>query len=269
MSDFSTSQETPLKQPGPPGSSPEAAGETAPGLSIVIPAFNEEQVVSKCLDTVERHARSRGYTYEILVVDDGSADRTREVVRQYMAGKNHIRLLSNEQNRGKGFAVRRGMLAARGDLVLFMDADLSTSPEELDKMKEWIDRGFPVVIGTRRTEGATIARHQSFLREKMGSVFTLLSRELLRIPVSDFTCGFKCFSRDAARTLFSRQTLDDWSFDAEILHIAKRRGIPIKEVPVRWANAEDSKVHLIRDTLRSLLGLFRILRNAFGHRYDR
>ena len=160
------------------------------------------------------------------------------------------------------------MLAAQGDWVLFMDADLSTRPEELDRMKEWFDRGFPVIIGTRRIQGAKITRHQSFLRENMGSLFTLLSRGLLRLSVSDFTCGFKCFTREAAQTLFARQKWDDWSFDAEILHIAKRRGIPVKEIPVQWANAEGSKVHIVRDAVRPLLGLFRILWNSLCRRYD-
>ncbi|MFQ5911838.1 MAG: dolichyl-phosphate beta-glucosyltransferase [Nitrospinota bacterium] len=269
MSDSVTPQEAYLLRQRPPEDARAVAGETAIELSIVIPAFNEQRTLRLCLETVERYAQSRGYTYEILIVDDGSADRTRGIARQYMAGRNHIRLLANDQNRGKGYAVRQGMLAARGNLVLFMDADLSTRPEELDRMREWFDRGFPVVIGTRRAEGAIIARHQSFLRETMGTIFTLLSRVLLKTPGSDFTCGFKCFRREAAQSLFSRQTLDDWSFDAEVLHIAQRRGIAVKEVPVRWTNAENSKVHIIRDAVRSFLGLLCILWKSLSGRYVR
>lgn len=239
-----------------------------PELSIVIPAFNEERVLRKCLEAVEGYVRAKQIMYEILIVDDGSTDRTREIARGYSDQNGRVRLLTNDQNRGKGFAVRQGMLAAGGKWILFMDADLSTAPEEFDHMKDWFDRGYSIVIGTRRSKGATIERHQSWVRESMGKVFTALSRGVLRASVSDFTCGFKGFSREAARTVFSRQRLNDWSFDAEILHIAKRRGIPIKEIPVHWANAGDSKVHIVKDTFRSFFGLLRIVVHSLSGKYD-
>ncbi len=244
------------------------AGVIPPELSVVIPAFNEERVLGKCLELVERYVRARDFTFEILVVDDGSTDRTREVAGEYSARSDHVRLLANDRNRGKGFAVRQGMLAARGKQILFMDADLSTAPEEFDRMKDWFDRGYAIVIGTRRSAGATIDRHQSFVRETMGKIFTAISRIILRTSVSDFTCGFKAFSHAAAQSVFSRQRLNDWSFDAEVLHIAQRRGIPIKEIPVHWADTEDSKVHIVQDTFRSLLGLLRILLNSILGKYD-
>ncbi len=254
-------------QHSPPDSAQTAAADASIELSIVIPAFNEEPVLQKCLEAVEDYAQKQTPTYEIIVVDDGSADRTSEIARAFKSGRNHMALLNNDRNRGKGFAVQRGMLAARGKLILFLDADLSTRPEEFDHLKEWFQQGYDSVIGTRRTEGAHIERHQSFLREKMGTIFTLLSRWLLGLTVSDFTCGFKCFSLEAAHSIFSLQTLHDWSFDAEILYIAKRQGFRVKEVPVNWKNADDSKVHIIRDSIRSLVGLLRIRINSLRGKY--
>ncbi len=267
VSDSPTSQEARLAPPGSPGGAQNDPTEKTLDLSFVIPAFNEEPVLQACLDSVDRYGRASGCSYEILVVDDGSTDRTREIALEFSAGRNHFSLLNNDRNRGKGYAVKRGMLAARGELILFLDADLSTHPQELDRMTEWLKRGFPVVIGTRRIEGSQITKHQSFVREKMGSAFTLISRCILGLGVSDFTCGFKCFHRDAAQALFSRQQLNDWSFDAEVLHIAKKLDIGVKEVPVQWANAGDSKVNLLRDAARSLLGLLRIRWNSLAGRY--
>ncbi len=237
-------------------------------LSIVIPAYNEERSLARCLTRVRGFASARGLKYEILVVNDGSTDGTAELVRGCMGDRRDLQLLSNGYNRGKGYVVKQGVLAARGDIVLFMDADLSTPVEEWDQMREWFEKGFSVVIGTRRTAGARIERHQPFLREWMGRVFTSLSRGFTGTSVSDFTCGFKTFSREAAREIFSRQTLDDWSFDAEILCIASRRGIKVKEVPVQWSNAGGSRVHLLRDALRSFLGLLKVRFNILRRLYD-
>ncbi len=237
-------------------------------LSIVIPAYNEERSLARCLTRVRDFVSARGLEYEILVVNDGSTDGTAELVRASMGDRGDLQLLSNGCNRGKGYAVKQGVLAARGDVVLFMDADLSTPVEEWDRMQEWFEKGFPVVIGTRRTAGAQIEQHQSFLREWMGRVFTSLSRGSTGTSVSDFTCGFKTFRREAAKEIFSRQTLDDWSFDAEILCIAGRRGIKVKEIPVRWSNAGGSRVHLLRDSLRSFLGLLKVRFNVLRGLYD-
>ncbi len=256
-------------QQSPPESTKKAALADSIELSIIIPAFNEELVLLECLKTVEDYAEKQGNSYEIIVIDDGSSDRTSDITQTFMADRNTIILLNNDRNRGKGYTVQRGMLKARGNLVLFLDADLSTQPKEFDHFKKWFDHGYEVVIGTRRTEGAEIAQNQSFLREKMGAIFTLLSRWLLGLSVSDFTCGFKCFSLKAAQSIFSLQRINDWSFDAEILHISKRQGFRIKEVPVQWKNAEDSKVQLIRDSIRSLLSLLRIRLNSLQGRYDR
>ena len=232
-------------QQSPPESTKKAALADSIELSIIIPAFNEELVLLECLKTVEDYAEKQGNSYEIIVIDDGSSDRTSDITQTFMADRNTIILLNNDRNRGKGYTVQRGMLKARGNLVLFLDADLSTQPKEFDHFKKWFDHGYEVVIGTRRTEGAEIAQNQSFLREKMGAIFK------------------------AAQSIFSLQRINDWSFDAEILHISKRQGFRIKEVPVQWKNAEDSKVQLIRDSIRSLLSLLRIRLNSLQGRYDR
>jgi dolichyl-phosphate beta-glucosyltransferase len=236
-------------------------------LSVVIPAYNEAARIGEPLRRIAQHLRARALPSELVVVDDGSSDGTADVVR--LVGEQlaiPVRLIRSERNRGKGHAVKVGMTNARGRAVLMTDADLSTPIEELDKLLPHLRDGTEVVIGSRKMAGAVIEVRQPLLREMMGRMFTQLTR-LLVVRVSDVTCGFKLFSRRAAHEVFSRVTLDDWSFDAEALFVARRLGFGIREVPVLWRDAAGTKVHRGRDAVRAAVGLLRIVANSARGRY--
>ncbi len=215
-------------------------------LSVVIPAFNEEQRLPATLETVRSYLKTKSLDFvEVLVVDDGSQDRTAAVVRECAAADPRIRLLQNPGNRGKGYAVRHGFTEAIGDWVLFTDADLSAPIEELDKLAAVIaETGSAGAIGSRALNRALVGRHQSLARELSGRTFNLLMRLATGLPYHDTQCGFKVLSRAAARAVATCQQIDGFGFDVEILYIAKKRGFRIVEVPVRWFNAEGSKVSL-------------------------
>ncbi|MDP6685546.1 MAG: glycosyltransferase, partial [Candidatus Omnitrophota bacterium] len=186
-------------------------------------------------------------------------DNTIEVIKNQSIPVSLVKL---GKNCGKGKAVREGMLKAKGDWSLFMDADGSTSIQELEKFIPLIKQQKDIIIGTRKIKGSEIIEHQPFLREFFGKGFTWLSNIIVHAHVSDFTCGFKCFSKKATEVIFSKAVIDDWSFDAEILFIAQKLGYEIIEIPVKWKNDRSSKVRLIHDILNSLKGLFRIRLNA-------
>ncbi len=238
-----------------------------PHLSVVLPMYNEEERISKSLHQLATYFARQDYTYEVVLVDDGSKDRSIAVAQGILSEVPTLRVLQSDRNYGKGHAVRTGMLAAKGDFVLFSDADLSTPIEEFDKFWPFLDEGFDVVIGSRKMKGAVLERHQPWLRERMGKVFTWLTNRLVTHNITDLTCGFKSFTQAAAQDIFSRQLLDDWSFDAEILFIAQKRGLRIKEVAVHWHDERGSKVKFPRDIIRSLQGLMNIRRNNLRGRY--
>jgi dolichyl-phosphate beta-glucosyltransferase len=229
-------------------------------LSVVIPAYNEAGRIGPSLEKAVSVLKRLAPSHEILIVDDGSRDRTVEVAREAAREADQFRALVNEVNLGKGGAVRRGMLEAAGDWVLFCDADESTPMATLESFLPHTATQ-AVIIGTRKNREARVARHQPWLRESMGKGFTLLARMLAGVYVTDFTCGFKLFRRDAAQAIFSRQTLSDWSFDAEILFLARHLGYAIHEIPVIWTNDEDTRVRLLKDTLDSARGLLKIAAN--------
>jgi len=236
-------------------------------LSVVIPMYNEAARFPQAAPRLLAYLQAQPYAYEIVVVSDGSTDETIAVARRELAADPALRVIENAPNRGKGHALRTGMTAAQGDIVLFTDADLSTPVEELDKFWPWLDQGYEVVIGSRKMAGAQLTRRQPLLRETLGKVFTALSDVLATRNISDVTCGFKCFSRSAAHDLFRRGRINDWSYDAEILFLAQWRNYRLKEVPVRWHDEQGSKVHMLRDGLRALRGLLRIRWNSLAGRY--
>jgi len=218
------------------------------------------------LRRIRDHVVGRDLAAEIVIVDDGSTDGTVAVARRL--GRDlgvPLRVLGSE-HRGKGHAVRIGMTGARGRAVLMADADLSTSIDELDRFLPYLRDGAQVVIGSRKMHGAVIEVRQPILRETMGRVFTFLT-QLFIVRVSDATCGFKLFTRDAAREIFSRMTLDDWSFDAEALFLARKLGYVVREVPVAWRDEAGTKVHRGKDAVRAAIGLVRIRWNALSGRY--
>lgn len=232
-------------------------------LSLVIPAFNEEARIAKSLDRILNFLRSQPYPAEVIIVDDGSCDQTVNVVRKIALGTDRLRILQSGANYGKGWAIRSGMLEARGSYLFFTDADLSVPIEVLPLFVAKLVDGFDVTIGTRQKTGAFIEVHQPRYRELMGKTYTRLSNWILGLQVSDFTCGFKGFRRAAARELFFRQRLRRWSFDSEILYLARLKGYRVLEIPVTWRNDEATKVRLWKDAITSFLGLIQIRLHDF------
>ncbi len=227
-------------------------------LTVVVPAFDEAGRIRLPLQRIAEHLLARGHAAEIVVVDDGSRDATRETVRATADGLAvPVRLLGYDENRGKGHALSVGFAAARGRRILFTDADLSTPIEELERLLACLDAGADVAIGSRKHGEARVLHHQPWLRETLGKGFTLLVN-LTLTRVSDVTCGFKLFRAEVGQDLFSRIRIPDWGFDAEILFLAARRGARVDEVGVRWEDREGTKVRLLRDVAGSLLGLARI-----------
>jgi glycosyltransferase involved in cell wall biosynthesis len=236
---------------------------TGVSLSIVIPAYNEAERLPATLARVQAYLAGRHDTFqEVLVVDDGSRDATPRVVEDFARRHPAFRLLSNPGNRGKGYAVRNGMLAARGGWRLFSDADLSAPIEELDTLLAAAERErADVVIGSRAVDRALVGVHQPFLREYSGRLFNLVMRLVTGLPFRDTQCGFKLYSAAAAEAVFPRQLMDGFSFDVEDLVIARRLGLKVYECGVRWDNVEGSKVTLARG-LSSFADLFRIRARA-------
>lgn len=215
-------------------------------LSIIIPAYNEEKRLPSTLDRVLGYlgGMQLGF-FEVLVVDDGSSDGTADLVRAYQRRAPSIRLISNPGNRGKGYAVRHGMLEAKGEWRLFTDSDLSAPIEELDKLLEAAQReNAAVAIGSRAVDRKLVSVHQSWAREFSGRFFNLVMRLLTGLPYHDTQCGFKLYRADAAGQIFSRQLLNGFGFDVEDLFLAKVLGFPAVEVAVRWANVEGTRVSL-------------------------
>jgi glycosyltransferase involved in cell wall biosynthesis len=254
--------------PGEPAGAPPGSDGARYDLTVVIPAYNESARIAEPLRRLAAYLTAHQPASELVLADDGSSDDTAVVVERLCRELGlPARVLPNPQNRGKGHAVRRGMLAARGALVLMTDADLSTPIEELARLVAAVRDGADVAIGSRKMAGAVIEEHQPWLRESMGRVFTFLTR-LLVVDVSDVTCGFKLFRRETAEAVFSRATLDDWSFDAEALFLVRHLGFSLVEVPVRWRDAAGTKVNRGRDAVRSAIGLARIVWNRARGRYD-
>ena len=231
-------------------------------LSVVIPVFNEESGLRATLAAVSSHLAARfPGDHEIVVSDDGSRDGSAAIAEE-MARSLPIRVLRGDRNRGKGAAVRRGMLEARGDPVFFFDADLSTPLAELDRFGAALAGGADVAVGTRKHRDAVIDRAQPWHRVQLGLAYTRLTNLLLGLSFSDFTCGFKGFRAAAAREIFSRQRLERWSFDAEILYLAHRLRLRVVELPVHWADRADSRVRVGSAMVKSFLELLQIRRNA-------
>jgi len=235
-------------------------------ISVVIPAYNEEKRLGGTLGRILSYMAEAGHDYEVVVVDDGSRDGTAAVAESF-SGRG-VRTLRTPGNRGKGHAVRRGMLEAGKSLVLFSDADLSTPIEELEKLAAPVLAGrAQIAFGSRSVAGSVIEVSQPVSRVAMGKVFNLLVRMIALRGFHDTQCGFKLFTRDAAREVFRRQRLDGFGFDVEILAIARGLGFRIAEVPVRWINSAETRVQAVRDSSRMFLDLFRIRWNGALGRY--
>jgi dolichyl-phosphate beta-glucosyltransferase len=227
-------------------------------LSIIIPAYNEEKRIKNTLEKILDYLSTRNYTCEIILIDDGSTDRTSDKAREIIKGDRLV-IIKNPVNMGKGYSVKNGILSSKGEILLFSDADLSTPIEELDKILLWIEKGYDIVIGSRALPESIIEMPQRWLRHTMGKIFNFLVQVFIINGFKDTQCGFKCFKREAAMRIFELQKLSGFAFDVEILLIARRFGFNIKEAPVRWMNSPKSKVHIIKGSLSMLMELFKIL----------
>lgn len=237
-------------------------------LSIIIPVYNEEKNIPVLFGHLAALRQQRIFDrIETIFVTDGSTDTTELILRRYAGSLPEVVVLSYPVNRGKGFAVREGMLAAKGDWRLQADADLSVSLLEIRTMLPSMQAHCDVISGNRKIPHSSIAVSQGVIRRSLGWGFTLLANIILGLSVSDFTCGFKCFSARAAKALFSQSKIDRWAYDAEILFLAKRDQWRICEVPVHWRNGPRSKVRVIRDSMGSFRDLLRIrfLHRRFAH----
>lgn len=248
-----------------------------PFLSVIVPAYNEERRLPQTLQTISDYLTRQSYASELIVVDDGSVDRTAQIVETFSATHPNVKLIRND-HRGKGYAVRTGMLAARGHIVLFSDADLSTPIEEIAEMLPWFERGYGVVIGSREGKGARRIK-EPFYRHIMGRAFNLIVRLLTVRGIDDTQCGFKAFRDDIARDVFSRMKLYGENakrvtdamvtgFDVEVLYLAQKAGIKIKQVPVEWRYGNETKVNPLKDSWRNFRDVVMVRWNDLRGKYD-
>ena len=212
-------------------------------LSVVIPCYNEERRIETTLQRILPFLREHTNAYEVIVVNDGSTDKTSEIVARFQHER--VRLLQNSKNEGKGYSVRRGVLEANYPWILFSDADLSTPIEELLKFRQY--QGYSILIGSRALKGSVITERQPFYRVVLGKTFNKIVQLIGVYGIKDTQCGFKLFQSSAAKDIFRRQTLHGFSFDVEILYLAKRLGYGVKEVPVVWKNSPESKVNTFKE----------------------
>jgi len=235
-------------------------------LSIIVPSFNEELRLPPSLERIARYIATAGRPAEVIVVDDGSTDRTAEVAAAYADRIANLRVVRNGRNRGKGYSVRHGMQEARGEYVLFTDADLSAPIEEADKLLSALDR-YEVAIGSRALDRSLIKVRESPFREFAGIVFNRIVRMVLRLPFVDTQCGFKAFRRERCRIIFEQQRIERFGFDPELLYLARHHGLKAIEIPVLWSHSPATKINMMRDSVQMFVDVFTIRWNALCGRY--
>lgn len=242
-------------------------------VSIIVPAYNEAKRLSGSLEAIVKHLEAQDFESELIVVDDGSSDDTAEIARQsFDSLRSNIstRVIRYEANRGKGFAVRTGLLAAGGDIALFSDADLSTPISEMEKLIAPIENGAAdVTFGSRALDRSLIGTHQPWRREQGGKVFNLVVRAFIGLPFWDTQCGFKAFRTKTFKPILEVAKIDRFGFDVELLFVAHRLGLRLREIPVRWNHCEGSKVNVLRDSWRMFNEVREVRGNMRRGVYDR
>jgi dolichyl-phosphate beta-glucosyltransferase len=238
-----------------------------PGYSIIVPAYNESARIGATLEQIRDHVRRQNWNAEVVVVDDGSRDNTPDIVGRFAGGEPTVRILRNPGNQGKGYSVRNGMLQARGKILLFTDADLSSPITEAGKLFAALEAGADVAIGSRWLDSSLQFQRQSLKRQALSRVYNLLLRTVLLFPYRDTQCGFKAFTRAAAARIFPLQRITRWGFDPEILYLAHSHGLKVVEVPVAWGHDEGSRLHVWRDGMRMAWDVLRIRGYAVRGKY--
>ena len=238
-----------------------------PTHSIIIPAYNEGARLDVTLEKVFHYVAQHGWEVEVIVVNDGSRDNTVEIVHSHMQKNSTLRLLENPGNRGKGYSVRSGMMHARGEVLLFSDADLSSPIEEAPKLLAAIAEGADIAIGSRWMQSDLQTQRQPLYRQFFGRIFNLLLRLLLGLQFKDTQCGFKVFTRRAAQAIFPQQKIERWGFDPELLYLAKIYGFKVAEVPVAWAHSTGTRINPLRDGTRMVVEMLKIRWNALTGKY--
>ena len=236
--------------------------------SIVIPAYNESARLGATLEKVLAYVRQQGWDAEVIVVNDGSRDNTAEIVRAFAKNNPMVRLVENRGNRGKGYSVRNGMLNARGDVVVFSDADLSSPIEEMPKLLRALATGVDIAIGSRWLRAELQTQRQSLHRQLFGRIFNLLLRIILGLRFKDTQCGFKAFTRRAAQTILPLQRIERWGFDPEILFLARKFGFRVQEVPVHWGHSGGTRIHPLIDGARMFEEMLRVRWYDLAGKYD-
>ena len=237
-------------------------------LSVIIPAYNEEKRLSKTLEEIDKYLSKQNYDYEILVVNDGSKDKTAQVIRDRVSVIQNLRLIDNKKNNGKGYVVRQGMLEAKGEYRIFTDADNSTSIDQVEKMWPYFEKGYDIVFGSRDVKGAILDPSQSLFRRFLGEAFGFLTNLIVGTwGIADSQCGFKCFTKKAAENIFPKCKINRFAFDPEFFMIAKKLGYKIKEIPVYWENDPESKVKF-KWMVNMGIDLLKIRWNIITKKYD-
>ena len=237
-------------------------------LSIVIPAYNEAKKIRNTLARLDRFFSQRDYDMEYIFVEDGGSDGTLGILREIEKTRPDVKVLANKTNMGKGLSIKKGMLAAEGDYILFMDADMATPLQAFCDFEDYLGT-YDIIMGSRWTEESNIKIPQPWYRRMMGYIFYGIVKTFFLKDITDTNCGFKCYKKDIAKDIFSKQLLQGWGFDVELLYIAQKREYSIKEVPVVWGHGRDSKVNLLVVPLLTLVELARIKDNDWKRRYER
>lgn len=236
-------------------------------LSVIIPTYNESKNIQKTVTDVVRYLSQKGLPSEIIVVDDGSTDNTVMLVKHLQKQIPHLKLIESRPNQGKGYVVKRGMLEGEGKYLLFMDADQATHITELDKFLPKIDEGYDILIGSRRLKNTNVQIVQPRIRHYMGWFYMTIAKAVLKVPLLDYNCGFKLYRSEAAKKIFEKQLMNDWSFDAELMLLARKFNFRISEIAVNWTHGENSKVRPIKDSIKTFAALLKIKRNDLTGKY--
>ncbi len=236
-------------------------------LSVIIPCYNEKERFKDGLDHFLSYLNKQKYIWELILINDGSIDNTLEQMTKASKSNKYIKIVSYKKNKGKGYAIVQGVKRSKGQLILFSDLDHSVPISTVDTFFKYFEKGFDVVIGSRRVEGSKFIKKQNPLRENLGRGFTLLVRIFIDWPIKDATCGFKAFNMQAAKKLFSSISIYGWAFDAELLFLCKKYGYKYAQAPVSWQDVKGSKVSLTRDIVGSMLGLVKIRINDLKKKY--